>query len=146
AANVGARPPVESRVRLFLRILGWILAIMVLAVGGVLYWFVLRPLPQVTGTISVPGLSQEVLVERDNWGVPHIRAQTVEDMAEAQGYVVAQDRLWQMDLLRRVSRGQLSEIVGPAALPVDKEFRQLRFSQAAERDVEQMDPDARRIM
>ena len=63
----------------------------------------------------VPGLHSQVTVERDNWGVPHIRAASVE-MAEAQGYVTAQDRLWQMDLLRRASRGQLSEVLGPATL------------------------------
>ena len=66
------------------------------------------------GSASLPGLQHEVTVERDQWGVPHIRAASLEDIAEAQGYVMAQDRLWQMDLLRRVARGQLSEILGPS--------------------------------
>jgi len=56
------------------------------------------------------------------------------DMAEAQGYVMAQDRLWQLDLMRRASRGQLSEIVGPLALKSDRQYRTFGFSRAADRD------------
>jgi len=67
-------------------------------------------------------------------------------MAEAQGYVMAQDRLWQMDLLRRVARGQLSEIVGPAAIPLDEQFRLLRFGPAAERDAALLDEESRTAM
>ena len=67
-------------------------------------------------------------------------------MAEAQGYVMAQDRLWQMDLLRRVARGQLSEILGSATIPIDKHFRVLRFGPAAERDVTLLDEESRTIM
>ena len=54
---------------------------------------------------------------------------------------MAQDRLWQMDLLRRASRGQLSEILGPATLKIDKDFRILNFGRTAERDLQLMDPD-----
>ena len=81
-------------------------------VGGVAWWLLIRPLPQVDGTAALPGLQHEVTVERDLWGIPHVRAGSLPDMVEAQGYVMAQDRLFQMDLLRRVARGQLSEIVG----------------------------------
>src|SRR2546430_2992137 len=55
------------------------------------------------GNASLPGLRREVTVERDRWGVPHIRAASSEDLAEAQGYVMAQDRLWQMDQIGRAS-------------------------------------------
>src|ERR1700739_796858 len=99
-------------VRMLFRLLLWIAAIVVLAVAVSIWWFVYRPLPQLDGSLSVPGLHKDVTVERDNWGVPHIRASSVEDMAEAQGNVAAQDRLWQMDLLRRAARGQLSEVLG----------------------------------
>ena len=92
--------------RAILRFLFWAFAILVVSGGAVVWWFVYRPLPQLEGTASVPGLQKEVIVERDRWGVPHIGAGSVEDMVEAQGYVMAQDRLWQMDLLRRVSRGR----------------------------------------
>ncbi len=131
--------------RAILRLLLWTVAIIFVAAGAVIWWFVYRPLPRLDGTIGVPGLQKDVVVERDRWGVPHIRASSLEDLAEAQGYVMAQDRLWQMDLLRRVSRGQLSEILGPATLEIDKQYRTLGFDRAAERDVAQMDPASRAI-
>ena len=77
--------------RTILRISYWVFAILVIATASVAWWFIYRPLPQIDGSISLPGLHQEVTVERDTWGVPHIRAATVEDLAEAQGYVMAQD-------------------------------------------------------
>jgi penicillin amidase len=132
--------------RVILRFLFWTVAIVVVAVGSVIWWFVYRPLPQLDGAIGVPGLQKDAVVERDRWGVPHIRANSVEDLSEAQGYVMAQDRLWQMDLLRRVSRGQLSEILGPTTLEIDKQFRTLGFGRAAEREVAQMDAGPRAIM
>jgi penicillin amidase len=131
--------------RAILRFLFWSAAIAVIAVGATLWWFVYRPLPQLDGTVALPGLQKDVIVERDHWGVPHIRANSAEDMVEAQGYVMAQDRLWQMDLLRRVARGQLSEILGPATLNVDKQFRTFGFARAAERDLGLMDPASRAI-
>ena len=132
--------------RAFLRIFYWMFAIVVIAAGAVAWWFVYRPLPQIDGMASLPGLQQEVTVERDQWGVPHIRAASLEDMVEAQGYVMAQDRLWQMDLLRRVARGQLSEILGPTTVSIDKDFRTLGFGRAAERDATLLDDEARKLM
>lgn len=116
------------------RVLFLLLIICVATIGAGIWWFVYRPLPQVNGTIVVNGLHAEVSVDRDGWGIPHIRATSLEDMEEAQGYVMAQDRLWQMDLLRRAALGQLSEIFGAAAVPIDKQFRVLGFQRAAERD------------
>jgi penicillin amidase len=132
--------------RTLLRIFYWVFAIAVVVIGAVVWWFVYRPLPQIDGTASLPGLQNEVTVERDLWGVPHIRAASVEDLAEAQGYVMAQDRLWQMDLLRRAARGTLSEVLGAATLTIDKQFRTFGFSRAAERDVTLLDPEARKVM
>jgi len=132
--------------RIILRIFLWIVAILGISVGAVAWWFVYRPLPQLDGSISLPGLQQEVTVDRDRWGVPHIRAASVEDLAEAQGYVMAQDRLWQMDLLRRAARGQLSEILGPRTLEIDKDFRTLGFGRAADREATLLEPEARKII
>jgi len=132
--------------RTILRILFWVVAIVVVVGGGIVWWFVYRPLPQLDGTATLPGLQKEVTVERDRWGVPHLRASSVQDLAEAQGYVMAQDRLWQMDLLRRITRGQLSEILGARTLPIDNEFRTLEFARAAERDLQLMDAESRGIM
>jgi len=128
------------------RWLGWLLTIVVLIFCGVAWWFVYRPLPQIDGTVKVAGLQKEVTVERDGWGVPHIRASSVPDMVEAEGYVMAQDRLWQMDLLRRASKGELSEILGPTTLKIDKNFRALGFDRAAERDAAQLDAETREIL
>lgn len=130
----------------FLRFFYWFVALLAVAGGALVWWFVYRPLPVLDGQLSLPGLLKEVTVERDNWGVPHIRASSLNDLCEAQGYTMAQDRLWQMDLLRRVARGQLSEIVGSDALPLDQEFRTLRLGAAAERDVTLLDPEARSAM
>ena len=132
--------------RTILRILFWVVAIVVVVTGSVVWWFIYRPLPQIDGTASLSGLQHEVTVDRDRWGVPHIRAASVEDLAEAQGYVMAQDRLWQMDLLRRAARGQLSEILGPVTLPIDKQFRTYGFNRAAERDATLLEPEPRKIL
>ncbi len=131
--------------RTILRIFFWIFAILVIAIAASAWWFIYRPLPQIDGSASLPGLQHEVTVERDLWGVPHIRAASVEDLAEAQGYVMAQDRLWQMDLLRRAAGGQLSEILGPRTLPIDREFRTNGFARAAERDATLLDPESRQV-
>ncbi len=132
--------------RTILRIFYWVFSVLVIAGASVAWWFIYRPLPQIDGSVLLPGLRQEVTVERDGWGVPHIRATTVEDLAEAQGYVMAQDRLWQMDLLRRVARGQLSEILGVRTLKIDESFRTYGFAQAAERDATLLDPESRKAM
>jgi penicillin amidase len=132
--------------RTIFRIFIWLFTILLVAFAMVSWWFVYRPLPQLNGTASLPGLQKEVTVDRDNWGVPRIRASSLEDAVEAQGYVMAQDRLWQLDLMRRLSRGQLSEIVGPPALASDKKFRTLGFSRAADRDFASLDKDYRALL
>ena len=105
-----------------------------------------RSLAEIDGTLKIAGLQQPVQVIRDEWGVPHIYAQNTDDLFLAQGYVMAQDRLWQMDLLRRVARGQLSEILGSSTVSIDKHFRLLRFGPAAERDVALLDEESRGVM
>ncbi len=78
-------------------------------------------------------VAAEVRIDRDGHGVPHIRAATLEDALFAQGYVTAQDRLWQMDSLRRLAAGELAEIAGAGALELDIRARQLRMRRIAER-------------
>jgi penicillin amidase len=132
--------------RTILRFLIWTFLVIAVIAGAASWWFIYRPLPQLDGSILLPGLQKQVTVDRDNWGVPHIRASSLEDAVEAQGYVMAQDRLWQLDLMRRASRGQLSEIVGPLALKSDKQFRTFGFSRAAERDFDAMDKESHALM
>jgi penicillin G amidase len=137
---------VKLALRTVLRLVLSVLAIALVLFATAVWWLVYRPLPQLDGTAKLAGLQGEVTVERDNWGVPHIRAGSLEDAVEAQGYVVAQDRLWQMDILRRASRGQLSEILGKATLKIDKDFRNLNFGRAAERDLQLMSPESQRLL
>src|ERR1700749_1314838 len=82
-----------------------------------------RALPQESGRIRVPGLRGEVEVRRDRWGVPHIEAADRGALHFAQGFVHAQDRLWQMHFYHRVVGGRLSEFAGDETLPVDRLLR-----------------------
>ena len=75
----------------------------------------------------MPGFREEVRVVRDRWGVPHIYARNLDDLFMAQGFVIAQDRLWQMELARRLAQGRLSELIGPAGLPHDRLYRLFKF-------------------
>ncbi len=77
------------------------------------------PLPKVEGTLEIIGLKERVEIIRDRWGVPHIYAADLEDLFFAQGYVHAQDRLWQMELNRRLANGRLSEIFGKSAFEAE---------------------------
>jgi penicillin G amidase len=96
------------------------------------YWIAHSALPQLDGSVAVPGISSKVRVVRDGHGVPTIEASTLEDLFFAQGYVTAQDRLWQMDIMRRAAAGELSAVIGEATLKLDREERILGLRQAAE--------------
>src|SRR5271166_2593409 len=87
---------------------------------GLAAWFIRAPLPRLDGTVTVTGLSAPVSIRRDDRGIAHIEAQTVDDALFAEGFACAQDRLWQMDTLRRQAEGRLSEFAGPGALDVDR--------------------------
>ncbi|BCB03480.1 penicillin acylase family protein [Bacillus sp. KH172YL63] len=95
-------------------------------------YYIDRSLPVTSGTVSMTGLSEDVEVIRDKDGVPHILAQSEKDLYMAQGYVQAQDRLFQMDLSRRQASGRLSEVVGEQAVDRDKFFRTFGLRRAAE--------------
>ena len=86
-----------------------------------------RSLAEIDGQLKVAGLKQPVQVVRDEWGVPHIYAQNTDDLFFAQGYVMAQDRLWEMEWWRRELEGRLAEVLGPAALERDRLARLLKF-------------------
>src|SRR5690242_5501209 len=107
------------------------IAIVVIAGLAIIYWIAYRPLPQTSGTIKAPTAARATAA-RDSLGVPHIHAANLEDALFVQGYVTAQDRLWQMDGLRRLSGGNLAEIIGPALRESDREARQLRLRRIAE--------------
>lgn len=95
------------------------------------YWIAYRPLPQVSGSLRAP-IARRATIVRDALGVPHISASSWEDAVFLQGFVTSQDRLWQMDTIRRLAAGDLSEIIGPATLEMDRESRRLRMRRIAE--------------
>jgi len=95
---------------------------------GILTRMSRKRLPKTDGEIVLSGLLASVEIIRDQWGVPHIYAETVEDLFFAQGFVHAQDRLWQMELNRRIAQGQLSEVFGELALDTDRATRTFGFN------------------
>jgi penicillin G amidase len=98
-------------------------------------------LPQLDGSVSIPGLSAPVTIQRDAHGVPHLRAASLDDLLLAQGFVTAQDRLWQMDSLRRHASGTLAEILGPGLLAHDRLQRTLLIRASADRALATLPPD-----
>ncbi|HUF48417.1 MAG TPA: penicillin acylase family protein [Vicinamibacterales bacterium] len=103
-------------------------------------------LAQLDGEARLPGLVADVEVIRDRWGVPHIYASNMDDLFRAQGYVMAQDRLWQMEMWRRQREGRLAEIVGPEAVERDRQARLLSYrGPMDEREWTAYHPEGRRI-
>jgi penicillin amidase len=144
-------PPTRLRKRRWLRVLTWILAclviLLVVAIAGGLLW--LRSagraaLPMLDGDVQLAGLSAPVTIRRDTHGVPHIDAANQDDLFVAQGYVTAQDRLWQMDLYRRNAKGELAEVFGARAANHDVAQRVLGFGKMARRIYANLPADDRR--
>ena len=114
---------------------------------GAYGWLRLRgSLPVLDGTVRLAGLAAPVAVERDGLGVPTIRGRSRVDVTRATGFVHAQDRFFQMDLLRRRAAGELSELVGKAALPVDRRTRLHRFRQVAASSLAALAPERRALL
>ena len=122
----------KRKARKGMRVTLLVLAALVLAAVGTVSWLLRRGLPQTTGTLALEGLLAPVTVTRDAEGVPHIAAENHHDLFLAQGYVQAQDRMFQMDLSRRQASGRLSEVFGTQAVENDKFFRTLGLRRAAE--------------
>jgi penicillin amidase len=99
-----------------------------------------------TTTIQLAGLHDRVIVRRDERGIPYIEAKNDDDLYFAQGYVMASDRLWQMDLLRRNVRGELAEILGTAALGQDQRHRTLGFARVVDATAAQLTPQMRAVL
>jgi penicillin amidase len=122
--------------RVVLRALAVLVLLVVAAAAGLVFWLrsaELSTLPVLDGTIHVAGLSAPVTVRRDEHGTPHIEAATQDDLLMAQGYVTAQDRLWQMDASRRNATGDLAAIMGPSLVPHDRYQRVLQLRVNAQR-------------
>ena len=113
------------------------------ATAGLWYQLFRRPLPRTTGDLRVPGIEAPIEISRDRWGVPHVRAETDLDLWFGQGFCHGQDRLWQVDLYRRIGSGRLSEIAGTAGLVTDRFIRTLGLRRVAEREAAGVAPDIR---
>jgi penicillin amidase len=100
----------------------------------------------IRGTARVPGLKEAVRVQRDRWGVAHIYAGNSHDLFFAQGFVVAQDRLFQMELWKRSGQGRLAEVLGPEAVARDLNARRLRYRGGMEAEYRSYAPDAKAIL
>ncbi|MCT1539925.1 MULTISPECIES: penicillin acylase family protein [Lysinibacillus] len=109
-------------------------------------WFMNKSKPVIDGELAVTILDQDVTVTRDEKGVPHIFAKTDADLYRAQGYVQAQDRLFQMDLARRQASGRLSEIIGEATINTDKHFRTFSLRDAAEKSLAAYDDESKQVL
>jgi penicillin amidase len=103
-------------------------------------------LPQLDGQLRLRGLAAAVTVRRDQHGVPHIQAASLDDLFMAEGYVIAQDRLWQMDMARRMSAGDTAEILGPSLVEHDRMQRVLLMRETAERIVANLSENDRRYL
>ncbi len=116
--------------------------ILAVAGGALVYYLASRSLPDYDKTLAVSGIRAEVEIVRDNSAVPHIFAQTDEDAFFGLGYSHAQDRLWQMILMRRTVQGRLSEVFGKRTLETDILLRRLDLYTLATRSVSAQDPEA----
>ncbi|MDA0261656.1 MAG: penicillin acylase family protein [Proteobacteria bacterium] len=116
-------------------------ALVVMVAAG--YLWLRGSLPEIDGTTSVAGLSATVEIVRDRHGVPHIVAQSQNDAFFGLGYAHAQDRLWQMEINRRIGAGRLSELTGPDTLPLDRNMRVLGVYRVAEQNFANLDAETR---
>jgi penicillin amidase len=131
------------------RILGIALILLVALVvgfGALLAVLTVRAFPTVNGTVAAAGLRDSVTVWRDAAGIVSIEAKTPHDLFFAQGYVHAQERMWQMEVWRHISAGRLSELFGKSTIAEDRFIRTLGWRQAAQRDLAALSPTARAVV
>ncbi len=120
-----------------LRVINVSIAILIALIAVAAYWYAFRPLPKTEGEISAP-VEASASIKRDARGIPRIEAKSWRDAIFLQGYATAQDRLWQMDTLRRFGAGELAEVFGVGALAVDERSRRMRMRALAEANVSRL--------
>ena len=134
-----------KRLQLLVSVLS-VLLVLALLVAGWFWWRLRASLPPLDGQIAVAGLAAPVKIERDALGVPTITGASRADVARATGFVHAQDRFFQMDLLRRTGAGELAELVGKAAVPLDRAHRLHGFRRTAQAALAQLQPEHRALL
>ena len=122
-----------------------IVVVALLLLGGA-YLYLAQSLPKTAGEIALSGLGARVEIIRDRHGIPHVFAASLEDVHFALGFVHAQDRLWQMEMNRRIGSGRLAEVLGPAALETDRFMRTLGLRRVAEANLERYDAQTRELL
>jgi penicillin G amidase len=127
-------------------ITGSVILALLIVLASLFYALVQRSYTPTNGTVTLKGIHDTVQVYRDSWGVPHIYAQNEDDLFFAQGYVQAQDRLWQMELHRRMASGTLSEVFGDSVLDLDKFSRVLGLRRLASETCTAMDRSTYKVL
>jgi len=128
--------------KLILRFLGVVIFLLLLLFGS----YVMYQQPNYNGKISVNGIGGDIDIYYDAIGVPHIQAETQNDAYIALGFVHAQDRLWQMEVLRRIASGKLSELFGEETIEVDRFFKSLCIEEAAAKTIINLDTTSKEYM
>lgn len=128
-----------------LRAVNLSIALLLIAFCGAVYWYGWRPLGETSGDITA-GVSAPATISRDALGIPHIKAATIDDALVLEGYAMAQDRLWQMDAMRRSAAGDLAEVAGQAAVEGDRQARRLGMRRIAEQQQKSLAPADRANM
>lgn len=137
--------PLWKRLQLLVSVLS-VLLVLALLVAGWVWWHMRGSLPQLDGELAIAGLAAPVKIERDALGVPTITGASRVDVARATGFLHAQDRFFQMDLLRRSGAGELAALVGAAAVPLDQAHRLHGFRRTAEKVLAALDPEKRALL
>jgi penicillin amidase len=122
------------RLGIVLSAVAGVLVVLLVVVTGLGFWQVRRGYPQYDGTVTLPGLSSQVDVLRNQYGIPTVYADTPEDLFRAQGYLHAQERFWEMDFRRLLAAGRLAEIAGESAVETDTFLRALGWRRIAEEE------------
>jgi penicillin amidase len=125
-----------------LKIVALLLAVLALTAASVAAWYLHTKQPKRSGTLTLTQLTAPVSVRYDERGVPHIWAENEADLYRVLGYVQAQDRLFQMEMTRRLAQGELAEILGPKLVDVDRLFRTLGIRAHAQEAAAKMDPQS----
>jgi len=126
------------------RVINVSIAVLIVLIALAVYWYAIRPLPKTSGAMVAP-IASPAVIKRDARGVPHIEASSWQDAIFLQGYATAQDRLWQMDSLRRFGAGELAEVFGQSALALDEHSRVMRLRAIAEGELQHLRPSDRAV-
>jgi penicillin amidase len=129
-----ARGRLSRGLRTGAKVVAGLVLLALLVILSIATWWVRSALPKIDGRVTIPGVDTPVTIQRDDRGIAHVTASSEAALFFGDGYACAQDRLWEMDLLRREAQARLSEVVGPAALPLDRYYATLGLTAAASRD------------